>query len=173
MSRPGNFALLSINEFHFCNNIKSNFAVRQLRTQPRQSTVYGMQRNALTGDLKQGEREGVVAKFREGNLRVLIATDIAGRGLDVKNIDLVVNYDAPQTVLDYVHRVGRTGRAGAKGTAVSLAMVHETSNGSLDVKCSIGPLDIKCSIGPLDIKCLIWSIRYHMLDWHIKRLMDH
>merc|ERR1711920_1068703 len=73
----------------------------------------------LHGDRNQAEREAALAAFREGRARVLFATDVAGRGLDIQGVDLVVNFDAPTSAEDYVHRIGRTGRAGNKGLAVS------------------------------------------------------
>ncbi|XP_078175239.1 DEAD-box ATP-dependent RNA helicase 14-like [Carex rostrata] len=72
---------------------------------------------AIHGDKSQPERDSVLADFRAGRSRVLVATDVAARGLDVKDIKVVVNYDFPNGVEDYVHRIGRTGRAGATGTA--------------------------------------------------------
>jgi len=58
-------------------------------------------------------------EFRSGRVPILVATDVASRGLDIKDINYVINYDLPNNIEDYVHRIGRTGRAGAKGTAVS------------------------------------------------------
>jgi ATP-dependent RNA helicase RhlE len=69
----------------------------------------------------QRERKSAMDGFRDGRFRVLVATDIAARGIDVPNISLVVNYDMPDDVDDYVHRIGRTGRAGSEGLAVSFA----------------------------------------------------
>jgi ATP-dependent RNA helicase DbpA len=80
---------------------------------------------ALHGDLEQNERDQVMAIFRNGSIRILIATDVAARGLDVDHLELVVNYDLPATAEDYVHRIGRTGRAGRTGTAVSMANAFE------------------------------------------------
>ncbi|KAJ6829522.1 putative DEAD-box ATP-dependent RNA helicase 14 isoform X3 [Iris pallida] len=73
--------------------------------------------SAIHGDKNQSERDSVLAQFRSGNSPILVATDVAARGLDVKDIRVVVNYDFPTGVEDYVHRIGRTGRAGAKGEA--------------------------------------------------------
>lgn len=72
---------------------------------------------AIHGDKSQGERDWVLAQFRSGKSPVLVATDVAARGLDIKDIRVVVNYDFPTGVEDYVHRIGRTGRAGATGLA--------------------------------------------------------
>ena len=73
----------------------------------------------LHGDITQQMRERVLNRFREGTIEVLVATDVAARGLHIDEIDLVVNYDLPQDPEDYVHRIGRTGRAGRSGRAVS------------------------------------------------------
>jgi len=71
----------------------------------------------LHGDKKQEEREWVLSEFKEGKSPILVATDVASRGLDVKNIKYVINYDFPGSIEDYIHRVGRTGRAGATGSS--------------------------------------------------------
>lgn len=72
---------------------------------------------AIHGDKSQGERDWVLNQFRSGKSPILVATDVAARGLDVKDVRVVINYDFPNGVEDYVHRIGRTGRAGAKGVA--------------------------------------------------------
>ncbi|XP_058088877.1 DEAD-box ATP-dependent RNA helicase 14 [Magnolia sinica] len=72
---------------------------------------------AIHGDKSQGERDWVLSQFRTGKSPVLVATDVAARGLDVKDIRVVINYDFPTGIEDYVHRIGRTGRAGATGLA--------------------------------------------------------
>ena len=74
---------------------------------------------AIHGDKKQQEREWVLNEFRTGKQPLMIATDVASRGIDVKDIRYVINFDFPKTIEDYVHRIGRTGRAGAKGTAIT------------------------------------------------------
>jgi ATP-dependent RNA helicase DbpA len=79
----------------------------------------GVSVGSLHGDLEQFERDRVLAKFRNTSTRVLIATDVAARGLDVDALDLVINYDLPVSPEVYVHRIGRTGRAGRKGLAIS------------------------------------------------------
>lgn len=74
----------------------------------------------LHGDMKQDERNKVMDRIRRGHINVLVATDVAARGLDVKGIDLVINFDMARAGDDYVHRIGRTGRAGRQGLAISL-----------------------------------------------------
>eukprot|EP00929_Paragymnodinium_shiwhaense_P046009 TRINITY_DN2344_c0_g1_i4.p1 TRINITY_DN2344_c0_g1~~TRINITY_DN2344_c0_g1_i4.p1 ORF type:complete len:496 (+),score=133.33 TRINITY_DN2344_c0_g1_i4:78-1565(+) len=71
----------------------------------------------LHGDMSQGEREESLWHFRAGKVKVMVATDVAQRGLDIKNVQVVVNYDPPNNMEDYIHRIGRTGRAGEKGDA--------------------------------------------------------
>merc|ERR1712228_515851 len=71
----------------------------------------------IHGDKKQEERDWVLKEFKEGKSPILVATDVASRGLDVKDIKYVINYDFPTQIEDYVHRVGRTGRAGATGSS--------------------------------------------------------
>ena len=75
---------------------------------------------ALHGDMGQGARKRTVDQMRRGKFRLLVATDVASRGLDIKGISHVINYDLPMVAEDYIHRIGRTGRAGATGTAISL-----------------------------------------------------
>jgi ATP-independent RNA helicase DbpA len=85
----------------------------------------GVSVGSLHGDLEQFERDRMLAKFRNGSTRVLIATDVAARGIDVDSLDLVVNYDLPVQPEVYVHRIGRTGRAGKTGTAITFATSRE------------------------------------------------
>jgi ATP-dependent RNA helicase DeaD len=80
----------------------------------------GFDSRAIHGDLSQAQREMVLEDYRESKFRILVATDVASRGLDISHIKLVVNYELPQAPEDYVHRVGRTGRAGADGEALCL-----------------------------------------------------
>ncbi len=80
----------------------------------------GLSVAALHGDLEQRDRDRVMAKFRNGSTRVLVATDVAARGIDLDHLDLVVNFDLPSQPEIYVHRIGRTGRAGKSGVAVSI-----------------------------------------------------
>ncbi len=83
--------------------------------------IHGYRVKALHGDLKQKERDFVMNLFRKGQLDVLIATDVAARGIDVDDIDAVINFDVPQDEAYYVHRIGRTGRAGREGVSYILA----------------------------------------------------
>ncbi|HRJ10237.1 MAG TPA: DEAD/DEAH box helicase, partial [Prosthecobacter sp.] len=85
----------------------------------------GYSADRLHGDLNQMMRDRVMRNFRTGTIEVLVATDVAARGLDVNDVDLIVNYDLPYDTEDYVHRIGRTGRAGRKGSAVSLVAGRE------------------------------------------------
>ncbi len=80
----------------------------------------GIEADALHGDLGQRQREQVLKSFREGKLRVLVATDVAARGLDIDDVDTVVNFDIPEENDYYIHRIGRTGRAKRQGVAYAL-----------------------------------------------------
>ncbi len=80
---------------------------------------------AIHGNKSQGARTRALAEFKDGSLQVLVATDIAARGIDIDQLPHVVNYDLPNVPEDYVHRIGRTGRAGASGEAISLVCVDE------------------------------------------------
>jgi superfamily II DNA/RNA helicase len=79
----------------------------------------GFNAQAMHSDLEQGEREQVMLDFRNRKLRILVATNVVSRGIDIDDIDLVINYDVPQDPEDYVHRVGRTARASKKGQAIT------------------------------------------------------
>lgn len=81
----------------------------------------GFLAGALHGDMSQRQRNQTLQKLRQGNIQILVATDVAARGIDVQSISHVINFDLPRNIEDYVHRIGRTGRAGAKGVALSFA----------------------------------------------------
>ena len=85
----------------------------------------GFEANAIHGDLKQSKREIILNKFRNKKYRILVATDIAARGLDISHIEHVINYDLPQKPEDYIHRIGRTARAGLNGAALSFVTSHD------------------------------------------------
>ncbi|HTZ18789.1 MAG TPA: DEAD/DEAH box helicase [Dissulfurispiraceae bacterium] len=100
--------------------IFSNMKVTAEKVQHRLA-ANGVAAAAITGDLPQRQRQKVLADFKDGKFPVLIATDVASRGLHIEGVTHVINYDLPQDPDDYVHRIGRTGRAGAGGKAISLA----------------------------------------------------
>jgi superfamily II DNA/RNA helicase len=81
----------------------------------------GIDAGEIHGDLKQNRREDILERFREGNLRLMIATDVAARGLDIQGVTHVFNFDAPENPEDYVHRIGRTARMGKSGRAFTFA----------------------------------------------------
>ncbi len=87
--------------------------------------TYGFPARGISSDLDQDRREEVMAKFRAKRIRILVATNIMSRGIDVKDINLVINYDLPHDAEDYVHRIGRTARVNAKGEAITLVTQKE------------------------------------------------
>ncbi len=112
---------------------------------------------ALHGGLSQDQRDRIMARFREGALDVLVATDVAARGLDIGHISHVVNYDVPSSPDDYVHRIGRTGRAGREGVAITLVEPREHRL-LRDIERAVG--------APLEIAGLptVADVREHRLD---------
>lgn len=88
----------------------------------------GYKSNEIHSNRSLGQRREALEGFKIGRYRVLVATDIAARGIDVRGIELVINYDLPENAEDYVHRIGRTGRAGAVGHAISFAMPNQLSD---------------------------------------------
>lgn len=106
----------------FCNT-KSNVdkVVEILKTK-------GYFSDAIHGDMNQAQREKVMRGFRNGSVKILVATDVAGRGIDVKNIEAVFNYDLPRDDEDYIHRVGRTGRAGTSGISFTFVSKKQVQN---------------------------------------------
>ncbi len=103
----------------FCS---SKISVKQLTRELKRS---GLPADEIHSDLEQSKREEVLMQFKSGRLPILIATDILSRGIDIDNIDLVINYDVPHDGEDYVHRIGRTARAEAEGTAYTFVSVKE------------------------------------------------
>jgi len=85
----------------------------------------GLSAAAIHGNKSQGARTRALADFKKGDIRVLVATDIAARGLDIEELPHVVNFELPNVPEDYIHRIGRTGRAGMEGEAVSLVCIDE------------------------------------------------
>src|SRR4051794_39591238 len=138
---------------------KANRLVELLKTeQPEQAIIFtrtkigasrlektlkdkGLDVKALHGDLSQGVRDGVMISFKDHRVRLLVATDIAARGLDIEHVTHVINYDVPASSEVYVHRIGRTGRVGRTGRAITLvtpAQRDEIDRIERDVKTSIG-----------------------------------
>jgi len=103
----------------FCHTKKRATAVATALVQK------GFDADELHGDLSQPQREQVMRRFREAKIQILVATDIAARGLDVEGVTHVFNYDIPRDVDSYIHRIGRTGRAGEQGMAITLIDPHE------------------------------------------------
>ena len=102
----------------FCNTKKSvNFVRKHLKDDFKVDSIHG--------DMTQQARDKVMNKFRNGNINILVATDVAARGLDIDNVDVIINYDVPQNIDDYIHRIGRTARAGKKGFAFTLVSKDE------------------------------------------------
>ena len=85
----------------------------------------GHKADAIHGNLRQSKRDRVITGFRNGNTRILIATDVAARGIDISNVDAIINFDIPNVPETYVHRIGRTGRAGKSGIAFSFCSPDE------------------------------------------------
>ena len=107
------------NTLIFCS---SKLSVKQLTRDLKRA---GFNADEIHSDLEQEKRESVLSDFRSGRLQILIATDILSRGIDIDNIELVINYDVPHDGEDYVHRIGRTARARAEGSAYTLVSVAE------------------------------------------------
>ncbi len=87
----------------------------------------GYNADAIHGELTQAQRDDVMGRFRSHQLQLLVATDVAARGLDVTDLTHIINYDLPDDIEVYIHRSGRTGRAGKSG--ISIAIIHMTGNG--------------------------------------------
>ncbi|KAF9476340.1 ATP-dependent rRNA helicase RRP3 [Pholiota conissans] len=87
--------------------------------------ILGFAAVPIHGDLSQSQRLGALGKFKSGNRKILVATDIASRGLDIPSVDVVINYDVPQHSKDYIHRVGRTARAGRSGKSITLVSQYD------------------------------------------------
>ena len=96
--------------------VRTKYSTEKLKKRLKKDTVKSL---ALHGDLRQNKRSRILKDFRDDKFRILIATDIASRGLDVPHIEHVINYDLPQVPEDFIHRIGRTARAGSVGEAVS------------------------------------------------------
>ena len=142
---PGQVAVDSVEQVIYITTAQEKFALlyNLLTRAKEQVLVFGNRRDVtqgltdllrrcgidcrlLSGSIPQERRLKTIDAFREGRIRVLVATDVAGRGLHVEGIGFVINYNLPDDPEDYVHRIGRTGRAGATGTAISFACEEES-----------------------------------------------
>ena len=85
----------------------------------KELTFRGFKTGALHGNKKMGHRRRVLQSFKQNEIQILLATDVASRGLDIDDVTHVINYEVPETYSDYIHRIGRTGRAGKKGIALT------------------------------------------------------
>jgi len=142
---PTEIGVSTIEQFYFTVDQKHKFdlLVRLLkREKPHQAIVFcrtrrGTERNyqrlskkfdrvgSMHGDMQQSARDRVMDQFRKGKIRILVATDVVGRGIDVTSISHIINYDIPQFCDDYIHRVGRTGRMGREGVAYTFVTSEE------------------------------------------------
>jgi ATP-dependent RNA helicase DeaD len=142
---PKDVAVETIEQFYFTVDANRKFELLEKllqREQPRQAIIFCRTKRGtekiyqrlskrltdaatIHGDLAQNVRDRVMAAFRAGEVRYLVATDVVGRGIDVTNISHIINYDLPQFCDDYVHRVGRTGRMGREGVAFSFVTPEE------------------------------------------------
>jgi len=105
----------------FCNTKKSvNYVAKHLKK-------LDFPVDSLHGDMNQKSRDKVMNKFKNGNINILVASDVAARGLDIANVEVIINYDVPQNIDDYIHRIGRTARAGKTGYACTLVSKDEIS----------------------------------------------
>lgn len=135
--------------FELLENLKPYLALIFCRTKRRTAALnkallaHGFLSDELHGDLSQAKREQVMKRFRDGKIHYLVATDVAARGLDVEGITHVFNYDIPGDVESYIHRIGRTGRAGEKGLAITLATPYDKSTLQLIEKGIGMPLETK------------------------------
>ncbi|MCC0029651.1 MAG: DEAD/DEAH box helicase [Brucellaceae bacterium] len=91
----------------------------------KQLVAHGVSAGSIHGNKSQGQRERAIQGFRDGNIRVLVATDVAARGIDIPGVSHVYNFDLPEVAESYVHRIGRTARAGADGEAIAFCGAHE------------------------------------------------
>ena len=117
---------------------------------------FGFNAQGLHGDMKQSQRTQVLESFKRDYVNILVATDVAARGIDVKDVDYVINYDIPQNNEYYVHRIGRTGRAGKEGTAITICsgrrqttilkqILRETNSNANEVKVpTLDKIKAKC-----------------------------
>ena len=145
----------------FCNTKKSvDFVKKHLKKQD-----YSV--DALHGDMTQQARDKVMNKFRNGNISILVATDVAARGLDIDGVDVVINYDVPQNNDDYIHRIGRTARAGKTGFAFTLVSKDEIPrfrNILKDNKIIEKEIPTPCEIDEIKVKLILNDVQNSKKD---------
>ncbi|WP_292805159.1 DEAD/DEAH box helicase [Methanobrevibacter sp.] len=118
----------------FCNTKKSvDYVAKHLKK-------HDFKVDSLHGDMTQQTRDKVMNKFKNGNIKILVATDVAARGLDIADVEVIINYDVPQNRDDYIHRIGRTARAGKRGYAFTLVSKDELSRFNNIKKQNIGKI---------------------------------
>ena len=129
-----------LNEFNWKQILVFCSAKRTCDKIAQQLKTQGIVAVAIHGDKKQQARTKALQAFKRGKVRVLIATDVAARGIDIKELPCVINYELPRLSKDYIHRIGRTGRAGKFGFAISLISHHEYAHFSaIEKQCDIHP----------------------------------
>jgi ATP-dependent RNA helicase DeaD len=146
--------LIDINQYKlgvvFCNTKRATDEVTE------SLIARGIMAEALHGDLSQAQRTKVMNKFRKGTCPILVATDVAARGIDVDNVEVVFNFDLPLDEENYVHRIGRTGRAGKSGTAISFVTGRKDTFRIRDlekfIKTSITKLDPPSVVELVELK---------------------
>jgi ATP-dependent RNA helicase DeaD len=134
--------------------------------------AHGHQAEALHGGMEQRQRDRVMARFREGKADLLVATDVAARGLDIERLSHVVNYDVPASADAYVHRIGRTGRAGRGGTAITLAEPREhrllrAMEAATKQKIEVAPIPTVADLRARRLEITRASLREQLLAGHL------
>jgi len=115
----------------------------------------GMDVKALHGDMSQGSRDGVMLAFKSGRLKILVATDVAARGLDISTVTHIINYDVPTSPDTYVHRIGRTGRVGRSGRAITFVeprQLREVEAIERHIGLTITPWEPGASVAPARVE---------------------
>lgn len=143
----------------FCNTKRKTEQV----TAELQSRGYSS--DFINGDLNQNQRDRVMAKFRSGAIDILVGTDVAARGLDIEDIEVVFNYDVPQDPEYYVHRIGRTGRAGRSGMAITFTTRRKNKQLRVIEK------QIKNRLNPLDLPTVA-DVQVSRLEGMMKEVVD-
>ncbi|ADE36608.1 DEAD/DEAH box helicase [Methanohalophilus mahii] len=147
----------------FCNTKKN--VDKQVETlKARGYLVDGMH-----GDMRQAQRERVMSNFRKGEIETLVATDVAARGIDVESIEAVFNYDIPQDEESYVHRIGRTGRAGKEGVAITFAFGKDIRK----IKTIQKHTNVKIVRKNVPSQSDVEDIRAEMLSQNVKKIIDY